>query len=51
MKVEAYRELASKNELFPLVDQALWELLNPIEFDEEINADPRLKLSPVGYAA
>ena len=51
MKVEAYRELASKNELFPLIDQALWELLNPIEFEEEINADPRLKLSPVGYAA
>ena len=51
MKVEAYRELASKNELFPLIDQALWELLNPIEFEEEIKGDPRLKLSPVGYAA
>ena len=51
MKVEAYRKLASKNELFPLIDQALWKLLNPMEFEEEINADPRLKLSPVGYAA
>jgi GNAT superfamily N-acetyltransferase len=51
MKVEAYRKLASKNELFPLIDQALWELLNPMEFEEEIKADPRLKLSPVGYAA
>jgi ribosomal protein S18 acetylase RimI-like enzyme len=51
MEVEAYRELASKSELFPLIDQALWELLNPIEFEEEIKADPRLKLSPVGYAA
>lgn len=51
MKVEAYRELASKNELFPLIDQALWELLNPIEFEEEIKVDPRLKHSPVGYAA
>jgi predicted acetyltransferase len=51
MKVEAYRELASKNELFPLIDQALWELLNPMEFEEEIKVDPRLKHSPVGYAA
>ncbi len=51
MKVEVYRDLASKNELFPLIDRALWELLNPLEFEEEIKADPRLRLSPVGYAA
>lgn len=51
MKVEPYRELESKDELFPLIDQGLWELLNPMEFEEEIKADPRLKHSPVGYAA
>ena len=51
MKVETYRELKSKDELFPLIDQALWEYLNPIEFEQDIEADPRLKHSPIGYAA
>jgi len=51
MKVETYRELKSKDELFPLIDQALWEYLNPIEFEQDIKADPRLKHSPIGYAA
>lgn len=51
LKVETYRELELKDELFPLIDQGLWELLNPMEFEEEIKADPRLKRSPVGYAA
>jgi len=51
MKVETYRELESKDELFPLIDQALWEYFNPIEFEKDIAADPRLKHSPIGYAA
>lgn len=51
MKVETYRELKSKDELFPLIDQALWEYLNPMEFEQDIEADPRLKHSPIGYAA
>lgn len=51
MKVVAYRELESKDDLFPLIDQALWEYLNPIEFEQEIEADPRLKHSSIGYAA
>jgi predicted acetyltransferase len=51
MKIEAYRELESKDELFPLIDQALWEYLNPVEFEHDIEADPRLKNSPIGYAA
>jgi GNAT superfamily N-acetyltransferase len=51
MKIETYRELESKDELFPLIDQALWEYLNPIEFEQDIEADPRLKHSPIGYAA
>jgi len=51
MKIETYRELESKDELFPLIDQALWEYFNPIEFEQDIEADPRLKHSPIGYAA
>lgn len=51
MKVETYRELESKDELFPLIDQAWWEMLNPIEFEEIVKTDPRLKHSPVGYVA
>jgi ribosomal protein S18 acetylase RimI-like enzyme len=51
MKIKTYRELKSKDELFPLIDQALWEYLNPIEFGQDIEADPRLKHSPIGYAA
>lgn len=51
LEVAAYRELKSKDELFPLIDQALWEYLNPLEFEQEIEADPRLKHSSIGYAA
>ena len=51
MKIETYRELESKDELFPLIDQALWEYFNPIEFEQDIEADPRFKHSPIGYAA
>jgi GNAT superfamily N-acetyltransferase len=51
LKVVSYTELESKDELFPLIDQALWEYLNPLEFDQEIEADPRLKHSSIGYAA
>jgi ribosomal protein S18 acetylase RimI-like enzyme len=51
MEVKAYRELKSKDELFPLIDQALWEYLNPIEFERDIEADPRLEHSSIGYAA
>jgi GNAT superfamily N-acetyltransferase len=51
MKIETYRELESKDQLFPLIDQALWEYLNPVEFERDIEADPRLIHSPIGYAA
>ncbi len=51
MEIKTYRELESKDELFPLVDQALWEYLNPIEFEQDIEADPRLRHSPIGHAA
>jgi GNAT superfamily N-acetyltransferase len=51
MKIKTYRELKSKDELFPLIDQGLWEYLNPVEFEQDIEADPRLKHSSIGYAA
>lgn len=51
MEITTYRELKSKDELFPLIEQSLWEVLNPIEFEETIKVDPRLRHSPVGYAA
>ncbi len=50
MEIKTYRELESKDELFPLLDQALWERFVPIEFEETIQSDPRLRDSPVGYA-
>jgi len=50
MKVETYRELESKDQLFPLIDQALWEYFNPAEFEQDIRVDPRLKSSSIGYA-
>jgi len=51
MKIKTYRELKSKDELFPLIDQGLWEYFNPLEFEQDIEADPRLKHSSIGYAA
>lgn len=51
MKIKTYRELKSKDDLFPLIDQGLWEYLNPLEFEQDIKADPRLKHSSIGYAA
>lgn len=51
METTTYRELQSKNELLPLMDQAFEWPFNPVEFEEIIKADPRLQHSPVGYAA
>ncbi len=51
MEITTYRELQSKNELLPLMDQAFEWPFNPVEFGEIIKADPRLQHSPVGYAA
>jgi predicted acetyltransferase len=51
MKITTYRELQSKNELLPLMDQAFEWPFNPAEFEEEIKDHPRLKDNPVGYAA
>lgn len=51
MKIITYRELQSKDELLPLFQHAFWWPFNPKEFEKIIRADPRLKSSPVGFAA
>ncbi|MEA2089136.1 MAG: GNAT family N-acetyltransferase [Thermoproteota archaeon] len=51
MEIITYPELESKNELFALMEQALWWPLNPTEFEKVIKVDPRLQDSPIGFAA
>ena len=51
MKIITYRELQAKDELLVLFEQAFWWPFNPKEFEKTIKADPRLKNSPIGYAA
>ncbi len=51
MKIKTYKELRSKNELLPLLDQAIGWPFNPVEFEKAIRADARLQHGPVGYAA
>ncbi len=51
MEITTYRDLQSKDELLPLLQHAFWWSFNPSEFDETIHADPRLRSSPVGFAA
>ena len=48
MEITTYRELQSKDELLPLMDQAFEWPFNPVEFEEIIKADPRLQHGPVG---
>ncbi|MGD8506132.1 MAG: GNAT family N-acetyltransferase [Candidatus Bathyarchaeota archaeon] len=47
MKITTYKELQSKDELLPLF--LGWIPFNPKEFEKAIEADPRLRNSPVGY--
>ncbi|UCH32322.1 MAG: GNAT family N-acetyltransferase [Candidatus Bathyarchaeota archaeon] len=51
MEFLTYKELPSKDELLPLFQHAFWWPFNPEEFEKEIRTDPRLKSSPVGFAA
>lgn len=51
MRIVTYRELQSKDELLPLFHHFFRWPFNPKEFEKTIMADPRLKNSPVGYAA
>ncbi len=50
MRIAAYRELESRDELLPLFQHAFWWPFSPREFEKTIKADPRLQHSPVGYA-
>lgn len=51
MRITTYRELQSRDQLLPLFQHVFWWPFNPKEFEKTIKADPRLKNSPVGYAA
>ena len=51
MKILAYRELESKDELLPLMDNAFGWPYNPRTYEKFIKIDPRLKNSPVGFSA
>jgi predicted acetyltransferase len=51
MEFLTYEELPSKDELLPLFQHAFWWPFNSAEFEQEIKTDPRLKNSPVGFAA
>ncbi|MCJ7429839.1 GNAT family N-acetyltransferase [Candidatus Bathyarchaeota archaeon] len=51
MKILAYSELESKDELFPLMDHAFRWPFNQSAFENLIRLDPRLKNSVVGFCA
>lgn len=51
MNIVCFRELESKKDFLPLMDQAFRFPFNPQNREEIIKIDPRLKNSPVGYCA
>jgi len=51
MEILTYRDLKSKDELLPLMDNAFRWPFNPRWFEDFIKIDPRLKNSPVGFCA
>jgi predicted acetyltransferase len=51
MQIVAYRDLESKNDLLPLLEQAFGWPFNEEEFNRFIKMDPRLKNSVVGFCA
>ena len=51
MKILTYRDLESKDELLPLMDNAFRWPFNTRWFEDFIKIDPRLKNSPVGFCA
>ena len=51
MKIKTYRDLKSKDELLPLMDQAFRWPFNPRVFESLVKIDPRLKDGPVGFCA
>jgi predicted acetyltransferase len=51
MKILTYRELKSKDELLPLLDNAFGWPFNPRTYEKLVKIDPRLTNSPVGFCA
>ena len=51
MKIVTYRELESKDALFPLLDNAFGWPFNPRMNEKLVKTDPRLRNSPVGFCA
>jgi predicted acetyltransferase len=51
MKILTYRELESKDELLPLLDNAFGWPFNPRMNEKLVKIDPRLRNSPVGFCA
>ncbi|RLI14629.1 hypothetical protein DRO41_05425 [Candidatus Bathyarchaeota archaeon] len=51
MKIKTYRDLKSKDELLPLMDQAFRWPFNPRVFESLVKIDPELKDGPVGFCA
>jgi len=49
MKILTHRELESKDELLPLMDNAFGWPFNPRTYDRLVEIDPRLRNSPVGF--
>jgi len=51
MKILTYKELESKSEVLPLMDNAFGWPFNPRTYEKTIKIDPRLKNSPIGFSA
>jgi ribosomal protein S18 acetylase RimI-like enzyme len=51
MKILTHRELESKDELLPLMDNSFGWPFNPKMYEKVIKIDPRLRNSPVGFCA
>lgn len=49
MEILTYREIASKDGLIPLLDQAFNWVFNQYQFDGFVKIDPRLKNGPVSF--
>jgi len=51
VKILTYQEIPKKEDLLPLMDQAFNWAFHPRKFENTIKKDPRLKKTPIGYAA
>ncbi len=51
MRILTYHELEQKSALLPLMEQAFGWPFDPLEFEKNIKADPRLRGSGVGFCA